>query len=224
MGEFISYVFVALAGGAVGIAELIARYRDAPFRAIFEPYSFLYQAINALAAVSAFWLITTYGWTFGIDATNPARLHLSQWLVAAFGSMALFRSSFFNFRLGDNDVGIGPSAVLQVVLKAADREVDRLRAEKRSEAVQKAMAGVYRYDQIRTSLATHCMALMQNVSAEEEKSIFQVEMAIGDLQIEERIKILNLGLVLLNIVGADVLEIAVKNILASQDDQGRVKQ
>lgn len=210
---------VALAGGLVGTTELMARYRDAPFEAIRAPSSFVYEAVNAFAAAIALWVIHVFGWTFGVEDGDPTKLQVWQWIVAAFGSMALFRSSLFTIRLGDTDVAVGPLSILQTILNVSDREVDRLRAEKRSEAVKNAMSIVESFEQIKNALPTHCMALMQNVSAEEEKDLRQVVNSIDQLPIDERTKILNLGLVLINIVGADVLHTAVKNIVDTDNYQ-----
>ncbi|GAB4195108.1 MAG: hypothetical protein Tsb002_27290 [Wenzhouxiangellaceae bacterium] len=210
------YMTVFLIGALVGATELMARYPDSPLRAIRNHCGFSYLLTNACGAVAALYLIRVFGWDFGLHGgLGSPQVLLVQWLAAAFGAMSVLRSSVFTVRIGDTDLGVGPAAVLQVLLNAADREVDRMRAAERSAAVKAAMLGISDYAQIKIALPTHCMALMQNVSTEEEKRIRQVADNIDRLAIADSLKVLNLGLVLLGIVGETVLQTAVKNVVAS---------
>ena len=86
-------------------------------------------------------MIQTFGWTFGVEG-DGAELRWTQALVAGFGAMAFLRSAVFVVRAGDQDVGVGPSGFLQVVLNATDRAVDRRRAGARAHEVARAMSGV----------------------------------------------------------------------------------
>ena len=88
---------------------------------------------------------------------------VAQVLLAGFGTMAFFRTSLFTLRVGEADVAIGPAAVLQVILDAADRACDRFRAGPRSSDVIRIMRGVT-FERARIALPLHCFALMQNVS------------------------------------------------------------
>src|SRR5207249_7959686 len=120
--------------------ELVARYRDAPGSALRNAAAGLYLAINAAAAVAALGLVQAFNWTFG--AGGGSELRWTRVLVAGFGAMAIFRSSLFIVRAGEQDVGVGPSGFLQVVLNATDRAVDRRRAGARAGEVSRAMDGV----------------------------------------------------------------------------------
>lgn len=221
---------VFLIGAMVGATELMSRYPDSPFRAIRNWYGLSYLLVNALGAIATLYLIQKFNWDFGlggavavannadtsnagISAALSTQVQLVQWLAASFGAMSILRSSLFNVRLGETDLGVGPAAVLQVLLNAADRQVDRMRAKERSEAVKTAMKGIDSYAQIKIALPTHCMALMQNVSSDEEKRIRQVADNIEQLEVADCLKVLNLGLVLMNIVGDAVLKTAVANVV-----------
>jgi hypothetical protein len=67
---------------------------------------------------------------------------VAQVLLAGFGTMAFFRTSLFTLRITcvhvagrESDVAIGPAAVVQVIINAADRACDRFRAGPRSSDV-----------------------------------------------------------------------------------------
>jgi hypothetical protein len=113
---------VAALAGLVGLGEIVGRYRSDPLWALRHSiFAWLYVAVNAAAGVGALFLIRSFGWTFG--QTH----HLTLWriLVAGFGAIALFRSSLFVARIGNSDVGVGPSLVLRQLLDFFEREVDR---------------------------------------------------------------------------------------------------
>lgn len=225
--NILGYAAVLSIGAIVGATELMSRYPDSPFRAVRNAFGLSYLLVNALGAIAALYLIQEFNWDFGLrnGQNDEVQVKLVQWLAAAFGAMSILRSSLFNVRLGDNDLGVGPAAVLQVLLNAADRQVDRMRAEERSAAVKAAMEGIDSFAQIKVALPTHCMALMQNVSSDEEKRIRQVADNIDQLDIADCLKVLNLGLVLMNIVGDAVLRTAVANVVdAHQRAQREIRR
>jgi hypothetical protein len=203
------YLLAGAFGAIVGFAELASRYRDAPGRAIMSPSALLYVAINVVASVGALALIDTFDWTFGVDEADQ---ELVQTLVAGFSAMAFFRSSLFTARIGDTDVGIGPSIVLQGVIAMADRGVDRNRAGGRARDVSRIMEGIS-FELAAEALPTYCFALMQNVGEEEQKAAGeQVKGLHESTTMNPRAKALSLGLALMNIVGVGVLEVAVENL------------
>lgn len=200
------YVAVALIGALVGLGEIIARYRDAPGAALRNTAALLYVGINAAAAIAALGLINAFDWRFG--ANTEEALRWTQVLVAGFGAMAIFRSSLFIVRAGDQDVGVGPSGFLQVVLNAADRAVDRRRAGARAGEVSRAMDGVA-FAKASEALPSYCLALMQNATEDEKVALANQVTLLRDAHMEDRAKSLALGLALMNVVGRGVLEAAV---------------
>ena len=202
-------VLATCLGAAVGIGELVSRYRDDPLRAVWTRPAALYVAVNALAAFVALKLATLLNVRFGVAATAPAdQVEWVRALGAGLSAMALFRSSLFVVRAGDKDVGIGPVSFLQVVLDASDRAVDRLRAESRATFVADLMKDVS-FARAQEALPTLCLALMQNLPKEDQERLGR---SVGDLakaKIDDRIKGAVLGLSLLNAVGEEVLEAAV---------------
>lgn len=205
-------IIVFMIGAAVGIGELVARYRDEPRRAIFTRPAMLYIAINGFASLFALVAILTFGWTS--DSTQSAEAkRLIEIITAGFGAMAVFRTSLFVVRVGTNDVGVGPVAFLQILLGATDRGVDRKRASDRAEKVVKIMGDLdpaLAYN----ALPAFAIMLMQNLTLEDQTAIGSQVKALTqpDIDIPEQAKVLNVGLLLMNFVGEEVLEDAVRGI------------
>jgi hypothetical protein len=202
------YVGVPLIGAAVGATELIARYKDAPFIAINTGPARWYIFVNALAALFAYVLIVNFDFKFG--ATTE--VGLVQALVASFGSMAFFRSSLFSMKVGETDVAVGPAIFFQVLLFATDRACDRERAEPRSADVSHIMQGVF-FELARDALPNFCFELMQNIPASEQQQFrLVVDALASSTKMRDSVKVLNLGLMLMNVVGQQVLEAAVRTL------------
>jgi len=198
-------------GMLVAVAELVARYRDDPLSAVLTLSAGLYIAVNSTAAVAALHLIQVFGWNFG--ATGTAR-DITQILVAGFGSAALFRTSLFNVTIGDQVVGIGPSAVLNVLLGAADRSVDRRRAAIRTDRAAEIMAH-FPFDSGAETLLRYCLAMMQNLTPAEANGVEGTISALKDPKnagVPEVIKSYILGLSLLSLVGDKVLQRATDHV------------
>jgi uncharacterized membrane protein len=201
----------ALLGGLLAIAELVARYRDDPAGAVLSAPAAVYVVVNAAAAAAALYLLHVFDWTFG--TTGTAR-NVTQVLTAGFGSAALFRSSLFNVATGDQIVGIGPSAILNVILTAADRAVDRQRALIRAESTGLIM-GTFSFNKGAEPLLAYCVAAMQNITPGEAKA---VENRISELRdpknkaMPDVVKSYILGLQLLTLVGDHVLTQAIAHV------------
>jgi hypothetical protein len=203
--ELLDYIVVALLGAAVGGAELVSRYRDAPQTAVVTRPALLYIFLNMAASVIALAFVRAFGWTFGAGPN----LRWTQVLVAGIGAMALFRTSLFTVRAGDRDIGVGPGSFLQTLREAADREVDRVRAHARGATVAKLMQGVD-FQKAEQILVPYCLALMQNVPEDEQKKLLNAVKTLTADETEGAIKVRMLGLHLLSVVGPAVLTAAVE--------------
>ncbi|MBM3143918.1 MAG: hypothetical protein FJ010_02895 [Chloroflexi bacterium] len=196
-------------GVLVGMGELISRYRDDPWKTLISRPGVFYLGLNAIVSVAALVLIRGFGWTF--DAQGDT-VRWTQILVAGFGAMALFRSALFNVRVGDTDVSVGPNSFLQVVLGAADREVDRQRATVRADRAKEIMSGIS-FDESLVALPAFCIALMQNLPPEDQLELLEdVEKLASTKDIDLDMKPYFLGAALMNYVGEDVLRAAVKSL------------
>ena len=204
-------IAVMIFGAAVGASELVGRYKDAPFHTLWTPAAGFYAAMNAAAALGAFILIQRFKVNFGYADTDP-NLQLVQAMVAGFGAMAFFRSSLFTIKVGDSDVPVGPGIFFQVLLFATDRACDRQRALGRSGLVTSIMNGVS-FSAARDTLPNFCFELMQNLPAAEAQRVRQAVDGLASAQnIREGDKSLSLGLMLMNVVGTNVLEFAVRRL------------
>jgi hypothetical protein len=205
----LAWLAVIALGAGVGLAELVTRYRDEPSALRGSPSFWVYILLNAGASALAFALVQIFGWTFGV-APGSART-ATQVLVAGLAAMALFRSSLFTLKVGDADVSIGPSALLTSLLSVVDRAVDRRRAAERSRSITKAMGGVS-FAKAKISLPAYCLQLMQNVPLEEQQKLRTSVDGLGLTAMDDDLKALNLGLLLMNTVGPAVLEAAVRDL------------
>lgn len=205
----IDFGVVALLGAGVGIGELVSRYRDAPLSAVSSRPALLYVLLNSSAAILALWLTRTFNWTFGLTGSAEA-IRFGQVLFAGGSALALFRTSL-SFVSGGQELSIGLSQFLQTLLGAADREVDRLRGKSRAAIVARAMTGVS-FDKAYVALPTFSMALLQNLTPEEQQELGTQTKSLAEAQIEPRIKTLLLGLSLMNLLGDGVLDAAVRSL------------
>lgn len=207
----IDYFLAGLIGFTVGMAELVARYRDDPLRAVGTAPAVFYAVVNVGAALVALWLLENVWQVFQTDADKDVVARTKQVLTAGFGAIALFRSSIFTLRVGENDIAVGPSLLLDILLAAADRAVDRSMAAPRAKIVGDIMESVS-FEKSKISLPTHCFALMQNISADEQQQFALQIDALSNAGMSDRAKALNLGLALLNLVGDEVLRTARENL------------
>jgi hypothetical protein len=216
MEQLEDLIYAGGIGMLVGIGELVGRYRDEPGRALRSSPAALYVIINGLASVAAMMIVLTFNWTFGQEAgTTSGRL--TQILVAGFGAMALFRSSLFIYRHQGEDIGIGPVAFLQVVLEATDRAVDRRRATSRDQAMATIMKDL-KFEDVVVALPTLAGIVMQNFSIEDQMRLgTQVKNLRDQKDLSDRIKVIELGLIVMNVVGEQALEAIVKTIRRERD-------
>jgi hypothetical protein len=207
-----SFEVAALLGGSVGIAELLSRYRDAPTYVLLSPPGLGYVTLNAAASLCAMGVILAFGWKFGASGGNAVLA--TQVLVAGFGAMALFRSSLLTVKAGNDDVGIGPSSVLSIIMAASDRSADRLRAADRACRVQDVMANVS-YEKAAQALPTVAIALMQNLGASDIAALNTDLEALETERLPDQTKSLLLGLKITDVVSTGVLSAAKESLGAS---------
>jgi hypothetical protein len=220
---FVDFAAVAVLGALVGSGELVSRYRDAPAGALRSWPALLYILLNVAASLAALAAVRIFDWRFGVTAGAEA-VRWTQVGVAGTGAMALFRTSLFTVHAGDRDIGVGPSSFLQIFRDAADRAVDRLRAQDRGKDVSRLMEGIS-YDKASRGLTLYCLALMQNVPDDEQKRLSDSIALLDNLAIDPDIKVRLLGLQLMNVVGPGVLTAAVealrKEMTENQKAEGR---
>lgn len=215
----IDYVGVAFLGALFGLGELVSRYKDEPRRAAMVLPSYFYLTINAGIAVAALFVMRRFDWTISVAGANTSdAARLAQVLLAGLGAMALLRTSLFTARVGNQDVAIGPSIVVQSLLKATDAAVDRRRGVARDIAIRTVMSGVS-FDKAYQLLPSYCLALMQNLSHDDQAALGHQIDGIVRMKASDAAKARLLGLALMNAVGEEILEAAVRSLTKEIESQ-----
>ncbi|HYO51982.1 hypothetical protein [Archangium sp.] len=207
LADTAQYAAVVFIGAFVGVGELVSRYKDDPYEAITNRHAVTYTLLNVLASAIALLALKTLN-TDIPHGEGTASERVGYTLLAGFGAMGVLRSSAFTMRVGKEDIAIGPSALLQVMLSATDRAVDRARARVRAEMMARTMQSLP-FEQLEESLPQLAFTMMQNVT-EQEKQGFSNELTeLREKKMDTVAKSICLGLSLSNIVGQGVVDDAV---------------
>jgi hypothetical protein len=167
-----SWALVAVVcGSIVGISEIISRYRDEPMRATLNRYGLAYVAANGVVAGLAYGLLVRYPTQILPSVADDS---LFSALAAGFGAMVLLRSKLFIFRSEDGkEYPIGPSIVIETLLRVFDRKIDRLRASERQRRVFEQMKEIADFEAAAGYLEASLLSF-QNLSEEEKREIAAV--------------------------------------------------
>jgi len=209
--SLVAYISAFLIGAVVAVGELTSRYKDDPVKAIYSVPAGVYIAANGFASVGALAFTHIFGWSFG---ATDGQIRVIQVLVAGFGAIALFRTSLFNVTVEDQVIGVGPSVLLNIILTAADRAVDRRRALDRSQKVVDIMKNVS-FDESAGSIQLFCIELMQNALPAEKNRIAQTVSTLRDKlndDVPDQVKSYVFGLSLLGLVGEKVLSQSIEQL------------
>lgn len=202
VAEIVSVGFLA---GAVGFAELMGRYKDDPLRLLGADPTVAYVGLNVAAGIAALALVQAFG---VFDVSRPNR-EIFEVLLAGFGAIAFFRSSLFTARIGNADIGIGPSVVLASLLDSSERMINRSQARNRADDAELIMRGID-FSKAYIALPLMCFTIYERLSDDEQK---QAQKLIADLKsspaLSDEQRSIILGVYLIRIVGHDVLARAV---------------
>lgn len=200
--EQCKYLFAFLIGSLLGLTEILGRYTDSPIAAMKSPGAVIYILVNALASVVALYLLVHL-------AKETVKDPIYQVLIAGIGAMAFLRSAIFKAKVGGEDIPVGPAIILDTLLKFADAQVDRGRAEERAQRIAEviqslplAHAGV--------DLPRLCFALMQNLALDVRQRVLDdITIIVTDTKRSEPVKVMEIGLMLWSRVGIGTLTGAV---------------
>ena len=210
-----SYFAVGSIAAVVTLIEVLTRYPDARRRLAKEWAAWTYIGVHVAASFGALWLLNNYvPWSSETDQPGTTQA-VTKIVVAAFGSLAIIRSSVFQARIGDRVIDVGPHALVAALLETTDRSMDQRHAEHRSAMVTEIMSNVA-FHKAQIALPTHCFNAMRTVSDEEQEAVSAQLSKIALLgSMPDHAKSLNLGFLLLDIVGEDLLRQAVSDLGAS---------
>ena len=198
----------SLVGVAVGAVEILQRYRDAPFRAVFNGWGIGYVVLNAAVSYDAFWVL--YHWLDTPPAAASGQsdtLHLLGLAAGAgFGGAALIRARLATVRLpSGQEFGFGPVIVIETLLSVVDRQLDRQLATERYHTVHELMVGID-FERAKRRLPRELFLVMQSVPEEEaaqvSRPIDEID-RMDDLSSQDKSYLL--GYYLLDLVGKEFL-------------------
>lgn len=98
-----------------------------------------------------------------------------------------------------------------MTLGAIDRAVDRRRASGRATEISSLMQGLS-FDKSLIALPTYCLALMQNLSDDDQKRLGQSLLVLKQAEASDGVKLRILGVHLLNAVGPVALASAITSL------------
>ena len=197
-------------GLLVGLSEILSRYRDEPLLAATTAAGTAYALLNGAISLAAFAVIRRYPKQIFSGLENDLFLTA---IVAGFGAMAVFRSKLFTFRTPDGkEIPIGPSIVLDSILRTIDNKIDRKRATERQEQVFRSMLPLHDFANI-SKYVLASLNSFQNLSDTDKSDIKQV---IDDYskrnEWPDTLKSLGLGFAFLNIAGEENYDEVMRNI------------
>jgi hypothetical protein len=174
----LQYVWAAVLGFLVGFAELVSRYRDEPWRVAMLPPGLIFIGLNGSAGCIALFLLQVFPDELHTP-TNPVLCVM----VAGFGAMVVIRTKLLTVRQpGGSDVAVGPAFLLDTMLAAINRDVDRRRALQRTArvAVRAAELQTFKYSDANDFLIAS-LGAFQNMDEEIAKSLrSQLQLLVND--------------------------------------------
>src|SRR5205807_387619 len=124
---------------------------------------------------------------------------------------ALFRSSLFTVRQGDQEIGIGPSALLTGLLGLVDRSVDRRRALER--LGRDDLAGLS-FDRDYVALTELCTGALQNLDRADAQALGELAARLKNQpDLSDLAKLDCFALQLLTLVGPKAVQAAAQRLL-----------
>jgi hypothetical protein len=172
------YVWTAPIGLAVGFAELVSRYRDEPWRVAWLWPGKIFILLNGLAACLALFILQHFASELHAPTDPVLRVAL-----AGTGAMVVIRSKIFTVHQpGGTDVAVGPAFVLDSLLAAINRDVDRQRAMQRVALVATWAAKLAPHDyNTAHDFLLASLAAFQNMDVDVAKSLrAQLQQLVSD--------------------------------------------
>jgi hypothetical protein len=198
--DIIGLAFVSFFSGLVGFTEIAQRYTDRPFRLLTVSPALIYVYINMAAGVGTFALVDE----FDVFSATTKHAMLYKVMLASFGAVAFFRSSFFTARVGEADVDVGPATLLKGLLAVTDQLINRWQAADRAEQVAALMRKVD-FDKAKNSLPSLCFGTVQYITSEQQAACGEaIKKLATDIDDPVQRSIL-LGIYLTQLVGPEVL-------------------
>src|SRR5262245_16278483 len=191
------YFYAFLLGVTTAFAEIIGKFNDEPIKSLRTPHAVVYHVVNGLVAVFALYVVL-------LNMAGPPASKLDQLQVgstAGLGWMMILRSKFFNIKVGNEDVSLGPDQIVKVFFSFMEEAIDRVRAQSRISFVKAKMDNL---DYASISPYTRTMLNARQLLSDEETK--KLNDAINTLETDadaKQLKSYRLGFLLLNAMGED---------------------
>ena len=188
----IEYVLLAAVFGVLmSGAEVFARYKDEPLKAVRSSWGAGYLVFNSLLSALAFWIVILVG---AVAQGSPQPDKLKWAVVAGFGAGVVMRTKLFSVRSNDGgDISFGPDFVISTALHVMDRQIDRRRAIERYETVTSIMHGID-FGLARSAVLISLNESMQNLlSFEKEEVALKIKGLEGAANVSDQEKANALG-------------------------------
>ena len=215
---FFDYAIVWCIGILFSAIELGSRYKDDPWSVIASSPGFVYLLTNGLVCCFGLYMITIFNLTDKTVGLSELAIRTRDILFASLGSFFIMRSSFLKLGSDNSQLDLGLNLVLKKLLEMIDRQVDRLRANRRSEDITTILKNVS-YEDFNKQLYPFCIQVMQNITQEEREKLLYELKTIDSSEDSESTKKLSAGLQVYNIVGRGVLKSAVEHLGLEKDTQ-----
>lgn len=205
------YVAAWSAGVLFSAIELGSRYKDDPWSVIASSPGFIYLLTNGLVCCFGLYIIFVFGLTEGKTGLSEMAVRTRDVLYASLGSFFVMRSSFLKLGSDNSQLDLGLNLVLKKLLEMIDRQVDRVRANRRSEDITSILDKVS-YEDFNKKVYPFCIQIMQNITLEERNQLLFELKAIEARDDSESTKKYAAGLQVYNLVGRSVLKSAIENL------------
>lgn len=195
------WVIAGAIGGLVGAADIIGTFKDEPNEAVASWPGIVFIIVNALLAILALLAVAS-----GQQPTTARAV----W--AGLGASVILRSKLFTVRVENRDISVGPSFVVERLLDAIIRSVDRSRARARRAFVAAVVGGNgLDFERTRNSVLADVMGAMQSLTPEEQAHITTQAQLLDKHPGSETDKLKIFCYMVYDLCGQDFLDAALKH-------------
>ncbi len=211
---FAGFLTASVAGFLTASVEVVSRYRDDPFRAVFtSPAGWIYLVVNAALSAIAYQLLTQSQDLMMSDV----EAHLRLALLGGFGAAILVRARIFTVKTGSDEVPVGPGFIIDQLLRILDRQIDRSRAIRRTKMVFSSMADVD-FDRVAKYAKTSIPSTSRDLSLEERRILVSRIAEIEGSEVDDVQKRYALGFLVLDFMGEAYLRALLAGVKLSESE------
>lgn len=200
-GSLSAFLLAVAVGAAVGLSELLSRYRWSLASIASSFAGWCYLLLNGGVAALAY--RAALDWGFG--SALQGKPEFWRVLLVAIGAMFLLRSSLAQVRFGDHEIGLGLVSILEVFSRHAERRIDQVITSERWSKVDKACTKLTFRATVAYWTAVADTALVSQ--SENERAAFRATIEkIDKMPVDDDTKMRLLAMALLGLLGNSLFE------------------